>query len=254
MILFSESCAKNTLIERKTTFLLGVVEGPCGLGTLSFSVFNVLSFRYGEKFPMNFRCPRFSKTSRQLEPCEHIPRLNCSWSCWIKCDYCLIVIETNFWTARERPTNCFWKNSSRVRKICRCQGSNSLWIIKALKNLSATYDLFVLNSIFFQHMWWCRNLELPKNCCDDEMMIVFGTSTSELENLFYMTRSKTIDSKCSWNPNPHLDSVNGKRMACYFNCFFSKIQLILWSLCLVSDAFCATKKHWELKATLARIL
>ena len=71
-------------------------------------------------------------------------------------------------------------------------------------------------------MWWCRSLELHlvRRGWSQFIQIVRGT------------------------PMLHpIDSVNGKRMACYFNCFFLKIHSVFetgfkyW----VYDAFCAIK-------------
>ena len=102
--------------------LMNYVHAAGGWGTLwtwySF-IFCVqqAKFLLGEKLPMYFCCPILFEISRHLEPCEHIPRLNCTWSCCINSAYCLIVIDTNFRTARERPKNCFWENPFRVQKF-----------------------------------------------------------------------------------------------------------------------------------------
>ena len=212
----------------------GVVEGHCGIVTFSFFVFNRLNICFGEKSPIKFRFLIFLKTSRHLESCKHIPRLNCSWNCWINFDYRLIPSGTNFRTVRGRPKNCFWKIIFALKFFLAGQGSNSLLIVKALNNLWATYDLNFLRLIHFFNtcgdtgMWNCDKFFAMTKWWlwtkTAELSMLPGTSSWELESTVRVMRLKTIRSKCSRNPDAPIDSVNGKRLVCYFDCFFARFN------------------------------
>ena len=81
--------------------------------------------------------------------------------------------------------------------------------------------------------------------------MVLGTSTSELESTFFVTSLKTIGAKFSWKPDALLDSVNGKRMICYFDCFFLD-SIASLSIFQESDAFCAIKRIENLRQFLQK--